>query len=399
MVKNKLYGFLFFMVTMMANHMVAMDIKHQAFFIENPFDKKQEDDVQLTLDSSMVLDKDVFFTDSGEGRGGAPVKEQNDLALVSHSRVIHSPKKQLFKLRKKKKRRYVDVFDQNEDEKFECPYNCQDEYAHKKKYNVVSHIKRRHDQSFDLQTFDRQTANLDAWIPPQRKAVKKKYRDVFKKNERDEYVCPYNCPDKYASNEGECVLNHIRRRHDSTFDLQTSDLKKANLDRYIPRKREKKYVEVFEKNESGEFICPYNCPDEYTHKVGNNVGKHIKARHDKKFNLHTFDRNIVDLDTWIPRNALGGVFSRKYADVFAQNNNVQYECPYNCPDEYTHKNGQLVVSHIKRRHDKAFDLQTFDEDEADLNAWIPPRKKGGRKRKRKKHDTKSRLKKKRKLAI
>jgi len=105
---------------------------------------------------------------------------------------------------------------------------------------------------------------------------------------------------------------------------------------------------------------------------------------------------------------------KRYADIFEKNERDEFECPYDCPDDYANERGDLVGLHIQRRHDKDFDLQTFDPDEADLDAWIP-RKKAGRKRnpsirsgellrmlgkrKRENHDKKGRLKKKRKLRI
>ena len=105
---------------------------------------------------------------------------------------------------------------------------------------------------------------------------------------------------------------------------------------------------------------------------------------------------------------------RRYVDVFKKNENGEFKCPYSCPDNYAHNQGKWVVQHIKRRHDKGFDLQTFNPTIANLDVWIP-RKKVGRKRnplirsgellrmlgkrKRENHDKKGRLKKKRKLRI
>ena len=329
MVENKLYGFLFFMVTMMANHMVAMEAEHNlGFFIANPFDKKKEDDIQLTLDSSVVQEND-FFAENAKEPDSISVKGQNDLASVSHlSGIAYSPKRQLAKSRKKTIKRYADVLEKNEKGEFECPYNCSYEYAHKDGRVVALHIKRRHDPGFDLQTFDLKTVDLNAWIP---------------------------------------------------------------------RKQEKRYADVFEKNERGEFECPYNCSDDYTHERGDLVGQHIRVRHDKGFNPQTFDPDEADLDAWIPRKKAGR--KKRCEDVFNKNEKGEFECPYNCRDEYTNKKGKDVVRHIKTRHDKDFDLYKFDPSEVDLNVWIPQQCNGGRKRKRKTGGTKSRLKKKRKLKI
>jgi len=346
MVKKKVYALLFFIISTMASHVVAMDTKHLAFFIENPFDKKQEDDVQLTLDSSVVQEND-FFAEKAKEPDSISVKGQNDLASVSHSRVIHSPKKQLFKLRKKTKKRYVDVFEKNDD---------------------------------------------------------------------DEFICPYNCPENYTIKRGQALVSHIQRRHDKNFNLQTFDHEKNDLNAYISRKgkdirRGKKYAEIFEKNEGGQYMCPYNCRDDYANKKGNNVVKHITRRHNPDFELQTFERQKEDLEAWISRGNNGLI---RYADVFKKNDNNEFECPYNCRDNYTHKKGQPVSTHIKARHDPNFDLKTFDSKKSDLDAWIPPRKtelkrnssiRSGEllrmhgKRKRENHDKKGRLKKKRKLKI
>ena len=139
-------------------------------------------------------------------------------------------------------------------------------------------------------------------------------------------------------------------------------------------KKKKKYVEVFEKNEDEEFICPYNCPDKYSNKRGRMVGYHIQRRHDKDFNLQTFDPAKVDLDVWIPHRSKKNN-RKKVADVFKKNGQGKFECPYNCPDNYAHKNGDTIVMHIKRRHDPSFKLQTFDCEKADLNRYILQKRK------------------------
>jgi len=351
-------------------------------FIENPFDKKQEDEIQLTLDL-FVTQENGFFAESGKKRDCVFDKGQNDLAFESPANVItHAlPKRQL---KKKKRKRYVDVFNKNENNEYLCPYNCPYDYAHKRLYDVVGHIKRRHDKDFDLQIFDPDEVDLDVWIPRK----EKRYADVFKENEDGEFECPYNCLDEYAHKEGRMVVQHIKRRHGLDFNLQTFDAAKADLDAWTLRKKnsggKKKYADVFEKNKDREFECLYNCPDEYAHKKGKMVVQHIKARHNKNFDLHTFDPDEVDLDAWIPRKKAGR--KKRYEDVFKKNKKGKFECPYNCPDEYANKKGNFVVRHIKVRHDLDFDLYKFDHQKVDLNAWIP-RKKTGLKRKCKTDDT------------
>jgi len=366
------------------------------FLIENPFDKKQEDDVQLRLDVS-VAQENGFFAESGEKRDCVFDKGQNDLVFESPANVItHAlPKRQL---KKKKRKRYVDVFNKNEDGEFECPYNCPENYAHNQGKCVIKHIKARHDSTFDLQTFNPTIVNLDAWIPRKKCGYKKKkYEDVFEKNENGEFECSYNCLNDYSHKEGRLVITHIKARHDKDFDLQTFDPRVADLNVWIPRGRRKRYADVFEKNEDGRFVCPYNCPENYAHNRGDIVIKHIKARHDKKFDLKTFDLNNIDLDIWVSRKKKWG--NKNYNDVFEKNKEEKFECPYHCPDNYAYKDGRDVVSHIKRRHDPGFSLQTFDPDEVDLDAWIP-RKKTGFKRKRFLQDVDTgRKKKKRKFRI
>jgi len=160
----------------------------------------------------------------------------------------------------------------------------------------------------------------------------------------------------------------------------------------------KGYDDVFEINEDGKFMCPYNCPDAYANEKGLRVAQHIKARHDTNFNLQTFNGEKADLNVYIPRKKkVRG--AKRYSDVFEKNKYGEYKCPYSCPDKYVHKDGNIVRNHIRRRHDPDFNLQTFNPDEDNLNSWIPLKCRTGRKRKRRKHDEKSQRKKKRKLKI
>jgi len=301
------------------------------------------------------------------------------------------------KSRENKNEKYVGVFEQNEIVEFKCPYNCPDNYAHEHGKSLVAHIKRRHDPAFDLQTFNIDVVDLNAWIPRKQGGHKKRYVDVFEKNERDEFVCPYNCSNEYTHKNGKMVVQHIKRRHNPEFDMQTFDPETANLNAWIPRGKKKKYTDVLMKNENGEFECPFNCPVRYVNKYGSNVIQHIKARHDKDIDLQNFDKDKADLDTWILWKQ---TWKKRYKDVLEKNQEDEFECPYNCPENYTHKKGRIIVQHIKRRHDSNFDLESFDRVLANLDAWIPRKKTGGRKRKRSTSSAGSnRLKKKRKLKI
>ena len=343
---------------MVASYVAAMeDSSHLSCFIKNPFDKKQEENVQLTLDIPVADKNDNYFIENTEG--------QNNQKSMSWYQ--HRPKKKTKKRSVQKKGRLVrsaDVFKKNKDGDFVCPYNCPDKHTYKSGSGLVRHIKRRHDQKFDLQTFNPDETDLDAWIP---RKIEKTYFNVFEKNEDRQYECPYNCPDEYAHKQGKMVVQHIKRKHDKDFNLQTFDSTKADLDVWI--RGEKWHVDVFEKNDSGEWICPYNCPDNYVHKEGRYIFHHIKSRHDKGFDLQIFDRATANLNAWIPRKIKGG--KKRYTDVFEKNEEGRFLCPYNCPDGYAYKQGKCVVHHIKSRHDKDFDLQTFDEETANLEAWIP----------------------------
>jgi len=204
MFRDKVYRVLFFIVVIVVNHTVAMGMEHgnTIFLIKNPFDKKQNDGLQITL-------------------GFLEPKSNRSMSM-----------------RTLQKRKYKDVFEKNEHDEFMCPYNCPDEYTHENGLNVLSHIRARHDKTFHVQTFDYTTANLDAWIPRQRKRRKQGYLTVFKVNKKGKFECPYNCPDKYADVIGGAVVLHARKRHDSNFDLQTFDAEKADLDALIPQKRQ-----------------------------------------------------------------------------------------------------------------------------------------------------------------
>jgi len=315
-------------------------------------------------------------------------------------------------------KRHKDVFEKNKNGAFECPYNCPDEYENKNSENVIDHIQARHDKTFRLQTFDPVTADLNAYIPRKKagrrnrssgkKNKRKMYVNVFEKNEDGQYGCPYNCPDNYAHARGDLVIKHIKSRHDKDFDLQIFDKEKADLNVYISRKIKwggKTYNDVFDKNKDNEYECPYHCPEHYTHKRGDCVVGHIKARHTKDFDLQTFDCIKADLDVYIPWKSRWKRH-RDYVDVFEKNEDDKYTCPYNCRHNYTSKYGKDVVRHIKTKHNENFKLQTFNSQVADLNAWIPRKKDGARKRKRKHSiakdgdiEDKKRKKKKRKLTI
>ena len=202
-------------------------------------------------------------------------------------------------------KKYAEVLEKNEKGEFECPYDCPDDYAHKKGGKVAEHIQRRHDPGFNLQTFDLKEVNLNIYIPRKKKSVRgtKKHSDVFEKNEDGKFECPYNCPKEYTNKGGAEIVRHIKKRHDKNFNLQTFDHEKNDLNAYIPSKIEKYYVDVFEKNEDEQFVCPYNCPKKYVHKKGRYVFIHIKRRHDPEFNLQTFDRETADLDKWVSRKS------------------------------------------------------------------------------------------------
>jgi len=210
--------------------------------------------------------------------------------------------------RKKGRKRYVDVFEKNEHDKFMCPYNnCPDNYTHIKGPEVASHIKRRHNKCFRLEKFDRQKADLNAWIPRVRTSRQKRLRtcdDVFEKNENEEYVCPYYCPDNYTHSVGREVERHIRVRHDLQYNRDTFNCESIDLEAWIPRKArgtKVKWGDRFKKNEKNEYMCPYNCYDNYSHEDGNCVMKHIRARHDKTCKSNTFDPTNIDSNAWIPR--------------------------------------------------------------------------------------------------
>jgi len=144
---------------------------------------------------------------------------------------------------------------------------------------------------------------------PEKRKKRRYYKDVFKKNEKEEFMCPYNNCD-YAKKRSQEVVCHIRARHDPNFNLKTFDRVTADLSAFIPQKKRgrpkgrkgnKRYEDVFKKNEKEEFMCPYNCPDKYTHKKGNYVARHIRARHNKAFSLQEFDAKTIDLSASILR--------------------------------------------------------------------------------------------------
>ena len=275
-----------------------------------------------------------------------------------------------------KKRKYTDVFETNEDDEYECPYNCS--YANKRGDLVASHIKRNHYKDFSVQTFDLENIDMNACI--QKKKAKREtvisiYDKKFEINEDDEYMCPYYCPEQYSHEKGKMVVEHIKARHDSSFNSQTFDPEHDDLSVYIRPKRRggrkrKGHIGVFKKNEDGEFKCPYNCPDNYAHKDSRTLIGHIKRRHDPVFDRQTFDRQTANLDAWIPKKT-GGKKNVKYKGIFKKNKCGEFECPYNCPDKYTNKDVWNVYSHIRKRHNPEFDLQVFNPDEDDLDAYIP----------------------------
>jgi len=408
MLKKNVYGFLFFVMAIAASYVVAME-ENNPFFIANPFDKRQEEDVQLTLNAPTSLEEkkvkkrkrryvDVFKKNENDELM-CPFNCPDNYAhkegrnVASHIKVRHNKKFRLKSFDPQKanlnawiprkvggyKKKYVDVFDLNEDGQFLCPYNCSDDYAHKRGAEVVAHIHRKHSKDFYLQTFDRDAADLDASLLRKNSNVKK-YSFAFKQNGNGEFECPYNCPDHYANKYGSVVIEHIKRRHDPDFDLQTFDPKVDNLNTYIKRKRNTRinYDGVFEQNEDGEFECPYHCPDKYTNIKAKEVSGHVRRRHCPGFNPETFDRQTANLSRYIlpKKNKQIGEKGKAYKRHFKKNEKEEFVCPYHCPENYTNKRGDVVVNHIKRRHDKTFDVLTFDRTKSDLNAWIP-RKKGG----------------------
>jgi len=443
MFRDKVYRVLFFVVVTLVSHTVAMD---NLFLIENPFAAKKRDNVVLTLDFPIEhKNKNDFFIgqDTGYSFEGPIRRATKSLKKVSYSHV----------------------FEVNKQGAYECPYNCPDNYAHENGKSVIEHIKRRHnetfgiktfepdeadlsayiprkrttggkriyddicernnrgnyicpynnckfatksgkevgkhirvrhDADFDLQAFNCETTNLDAWIP-----YKKKYADICKKNEKGEFECPFNCPDAYANKNVKVVSQHIRARHDKDFDVQAFDPETTDLNIYIARKAEtdasRRYKDICKKNEKEEFVCPYNNCN-YAKKIGRQIGQHIRARHDKTFKLRTFDSQKADLDVYIPRKKESG--GKKYVEVFEKNKKEEFICPYFCPDEYTHKSGLALCKHIKTRHDPDFNLQLFNPDTDDLSMWTPRKRKRGHKRKRLENIKKiGRLRKRRKVAI
>jgi len=345
MIKKKAYLLLFFVMVAMASHVIAMDKDNRLFFIENPFDKKQDNNEQQSLQTPIPAGgvNNVFNI-----KGGVEHQVQ-EAEPCRHQRI----------------RSHKDVFEKNEEGEFECPYNCPDAYAHELGRCVVQHIKRRHDEEFNLQTFDLQKVDLDTWIPR-----KRKYADICKQNEKGQYECPYNCPDEYAHKNIRRVVRHIKVRHDQAFDKLTFDVETANLDLYISRKVEtggrKTYNDICEKNGKGEYVCLYNNCN-YAKKRGLEIGTHIRRRHDKEFVLKNFDQQTADLDACILKKK---EVSRKYDTVFERNENGDFMCPYNCPEGYTHQKGSAVVKHIKRRHDSNFYFQTWNLATADLDEYI-----------------------------
>jgi len=423
MVKKKTYLLLFFVVVMV-NHVVAMN-HVTPFLIENPFEKKKNDNIQYTLHTP-VAETDAFFQEKAKGdqddvfveklqQKEPELQEQNDHPVVvapllpavqlqdlwaqarrEEKKRISRPKKKVIMppplvkpltMQKKTKRRwrkksvYEDVFEKNKAGRFECPYNCPDKHTNPRGDKLIQHIKLRHDPGFDIDTFDAEQANLDAYVPRKKRGGKmgrKGYANVFEKNENDEFECPYNCPENYAHKQGRCVYSHVRRRHDSEFQVQTFDPTKVDLNVYKSRKKESggniRFHDIFEKNRDNEFMCPYNCPEEYTHVKGNRVAIHIRKRHDKSFLVATFNRDLIDLDVYIPPEKSG--LKRGYIDIFEKNEDGEFVCPYNCQDKCAKKHGDHIVTHIKRRHDPNFSLQTFDPTIANLNAWIPRKHEG-----------------------
>jgi len=415
MVKENINILLVLMLVLVGNQVVAMN-KRIPFFIENPFDKKQEDNVQLTLhtplaggeDFSSLSEKkfDVHNCECEFGYRDTPSQSFN-VEDLQGAPPVPPPFVQLQLMRAQTKRRsgkktvvsqeqrqgitslpkeelkLATVFEKNENGEYECPYNCPDEYTHKKAKMIAQHIRRKHDKTFKVKTFDAKKIDLNAYIfPKPRKKSKKGYADVFEKNENGEFECPYHCPDRYKQKNGSALCKHIQGRHDPEFKLQTFNRAKANLNVWIPRKKGKpgprRYKVVFKKNGSGDYMCPYNCPDNKPYTRGPHVVRHIKRRHDPLFNLQTFDRETANLDAWIPRKKAPGPKKRQkpYRDVFDENDDGEFECPYNNCD-YTNKSGDVVINHIKRRHDPAFKLQKFDVETADLNAFIPLKKRRG----------------------
>ena len=429
-------------MAVMVNHIVVMGMEQDnaAFLIKNPFEKKQKDNnVVLTLDPLIRIEYDCKdqkkrlprrqfrvpskkalydekFKKNKDNKFMCPyncpedyTNKRGDVVAV-HVKARHdenfdirtfdSEKVDLnayILLVQSKKNKYVDVFEKNEIGRFMCPYNCPDNYVSTRGADVIQHIRARHDKGFDLQTFDKEKIDTDVYIP--RKRGRRDFEDIFEKNENDEFMCPYNCPDDYAHKKGQWVMSHIRKRHDQTVTKCAFDRHKLDPDAYIPKVELKKYVDVFEKNENDTFRCPYNnC--QYAKPHGSEVVVHIRRRHNKLFNLQTFNRENENLNAYIPlkKNC------KRYGDVFEKNKKKEFKCPYNCPDRYAHKRGKDVLRHIKRRHDSDFDLQTFNQDMADLNAWIPRKRCSGIKRKRKElveKDTQEarRKKKKRKMRI
>lgn len=191
--------------------LIAMEDKSYSFLIENPFNKKIGGNVNLSLHTPIPT-------------GGS----DNMCSFKGDDNYF----------RQKTRSSYENVLERNEDREFKCPYNCPEMYAHKNSYLVVRHVKKRHNPAFNLQIFDPVGANLDAWIPPKSGwESRKKCVDVFTKNEGEKFECPFNCPEGYVNKKGALVIQHIKARHDKTFNLQTFDSMKVDLDTYIPWKK------------------------------------------------------------------------------------------------------------------------------------------------------------------